>query len=97
MSQYGRELHITAPGHTDGSAGTVELGSLEPGSRGRVRQLGGTPVLRRRLMDLGVVPGEIVVLEKIAPLGDPIEIELKGYRLSLRKTEAAAILVEVLR
>jgi Fe2+ transport system protein FeoA len=74
----------------------VDLGSLEPGARGRVRQLGGTPVLRRRLMDLGVIPGEVVVLEKIAPLGDPIEIAVKGYRLSLRRIEAAAVLVEIL-
>jgi ferrous iron transport protein A len=51
--------------------------------------------MKRRLMDMGVLQGEEVKVEKIAPLGDPIEIIVKNYRLSLRKSEAAGIAVEV--
>jgi ferrous iron transport protein A len=51
--------------------------------------------LKRRLMDMGVLVGETVRVEKIAPLGDPIEITVKHYKLSLRKREAEGIDVEV--
>jgi ferrous iron transport protein A len=53
-----------------------------------------TGPLKRRLMDMGVLVGEAVRVEKVAPLGDPIEITVKGYKLSLRKREAEGILVE---
>ena len=49
-----------------------------------------------KLMEMGCVPGEIIVVDQIAPLGDPISIFVAGYHLSLRKTEAANILVEEL-
>lgn len=47
-----------------------------------------------KLMEMGCVPGEIIWIDKIAPLGDPISVEVSGYMLSLRKEEAANILVE---
>jgi len=47
-------------------------------------------------MDMGVVPGTVVQVERVAPLGDPIEVILKGYHLSLRKEEAANVYVEVI-
>ena len=51
--------------------------------------------LRRRLFDMGVTPGAIVNVRKLAPLGDPIEVTLRGYELTLRKVEANLIEVEV--
>ena len=51
--------------------------------------------IRRRLFDMGVTPGAEVVMRKKAPLGDPIEVTLRGYELTLRKTEAACVMTEV--
>jgi len=70
------------------------LDRLNPGERGKVLRLSGQPQIRRRLMDMGLTPGAEVEVEKLAPLGDPIEIEVRGYHLSLRKREAAGIAVE---
>ena len=52
--------------------------------------------IRRRLFDMGVTPGAEVVMRKKAPLGDPIEVTLRGYELTLRKTEAACVEAELL-
>ncbi|MFA7096017.1 MAG: ferrous iron transport protein A [Gammaproteobacteria bacterium] len=70
------------------------LSSLRPGESGRISSMAVTGPLKRRLMDMGVLVGEAVRVEKVAPLGDPIEITVKGYKLSLRKREAEGILVE---
>lgn len=51
--------------------------------------------IKRRLFDMGVTPGAKITLKKIAPLGDPIEITIRGYELSLRKDEAKTVLMEV--
>ena len=51
--------------------------------------------IKRRLFDMGLTPGAEVVLRKVAPLGDPVEVTLRGYELSLRKAEAHAVLTEV--
>ncbi len=72
------------------------LDKLDPGESGRVLRLTGEAHLRRRLMDMGLTPGAEVEVERLAPLGDPIEIEVRGYHLSLRKREAAGIAVEPL-
>lgn len=53
--------------------------------------------MKRRLMDMGVLVGETVKVEKVAPLGDPMEITVKAYKLSLRKSEAEGIAVEVVK
>ncbi len=71
------------------------LGDLRPGERGRIKRIGGERSIRRKLLDMGLVAGEEVEIERVAPLGDPIEIRIKGYHLSLRKEEAASVLVEV--
>jgi ferrous iron transport protein A len=73
----------------------TELSKLALGSTGRVMKLGALGPMRRRLMDMGLVPGEMVKVTKVAPLGDPIEISVKSYSLSLRKKEAEEIVVEV--
>jgi ferrous iron transport protein A len=65
------------------------------GERSRMARMGGRGSLRRRLLDMGLVPGSEVEMERAAPLGDPIEIKVKGCYLALRKEEAASIQVEV--
>ena len=52
--------------------------------------------MKRRLMDMGLLPGELIEVQKVAPLGDPMEVSVKSYSLSLRKKEAEGIAVEVL-
>ncbi|MEW6387160.1 MAG: FeoA family protein [Thermodesulfobacteriota bacterium] len=74
----------------------MNLAKLSPGARGRITKIGAIGPMKRRLMDMGVLVGETVTVEKIAPLGDPIEITVKAYKLSLRKSEAEGIAVEVL-
>lgn len=73
----------------------TDLSKLALGSTGRVVKIGAIGPLRRRLMDMGLVPGEAVTVTKVAPFGDPIEISVKSYSLSLRKSEAEEIAVEV--
>ena len=73
----------------------MNLAMLQPGQRGKITKIGAIGPMRRRLMDMGVLKGVEVKVEKVAPLGDPIEIIVKNYRLSLRKSEAAGIGVEV--
>jgi ferrous iron transport protein A len=72
------------------------LSDLEGGERGRVVRIGVTGSIRRRLMDMGLVTGSDVEMERVAPLGDPIEIKIKGYDLSLRKEVASRIEVDVM-
>lgn len=73
----------------------MNLSMLRPGDRGRITRMGAIGPLKRRLMDMGVLVGEEVKVEKVAPLGDPIEVIIKSYSLSLRKKEAEGIAVEV--
>ena len=54
-----------------------------------------TAKVRRRLFDMGVTPGAEIVLRKLAPLGDPVEVTIRGYELTLRKSEAECVLMEV--
>lgn len=74
----------------------MNLAGLKPGERGRITKIGAIGSMKRRLMDMGVLVGVTVKVEKIAPLGDPIEITVKSYKLSLRKSEAEGIAVEVM-
>lgn len=73
----------------------MNLAKLKPGEKGRITAIGAIGPLKRRLMDMGVLVGEEVVVKKVAPLGDPIEVTIKNYSLSLRKKEAEGIAVEV--
>jgi ferrous iron transport protein A len=74
-----------------------DLSELAPPEAGRIVRVGGGPEIRRRLVDMGVVAGTIVEVQRVAPLGDPVEIRVKGYDLALRKEEARKIQVEVIR
>jgi ferrous iron transport protein A len=73
----------------------MNLAKLKPGEKGRITGIGAIGPLKRRLMDMGVLVGEEVKVIKVAPMGDPIEIFIKSYNLSLRKKEAEGIAVEV--
>lgn len=78
-----------------GKTRVVALGELSTGATGTICRLTCRRQLRRRLMDMGVVAGTPVKIERVAPLGDPIELKLKGFHLSLRREEAGDIWVEV--
>lgn len=69
----------------------MTLKDLKPGQEGTVASIGEKGPTRRRIMDMGVTPGAVVKVIKVAPLGDPIEINIRGYELSLRKEEAQQI------
>ena len=67
------------------------LSQLEIGEKAVVKVVNGEGAVRRRLFDMGITPGAEIYLRKKAPLGDPIEISLRGYELTLRKAEAANV------
>lgn len=70
----------------------MRLSELKSGERGKIMSFE-SPDLELKLMEMGCIPGETVVVEQIAPLGDPISIRVSGYSLSLRKNEANQIIV----
>ena len=70
------------------------LDSLVPGESGIIVSVGGSGALRHRLLDMGLTPRTAVRVELIAPMGDPMELYLRGYRLTLRKEDASKIEVE---
>lgn len=72
-----------------------KLSEFKNGESGTIRLVAGDGKIRRRLFDMGVTPGAEIYLRKRAPLGDPIEITIRGYELTLRKTEADVVTVEV--
>lgn len=69
------------------------LASLVPGETGCVAQLHGTAEVRHRLMEMGLTSGTSVCVVRVAPFGDPVELQVRGYRLSVRKSEAATVLI----
>ena len=72
-----------------------KLVDFKIGETGLIKKVEGEGRLRRRLFDMGVTPGATVYLRKKAPLGDPLEITIRGYELTLRKSEAELIILEV--
>ena len=72
------------------------LSQLEVGNKARIETVNGEGAVRRRLFDMGITPGAEVYLRKKAPLGDPIEIAIRGYELTLRKAEAAHVEITLL-
>jgi ferrous iron transport protein A len=74
----------------------TSLTSLAVGARAKVVRIDGVDELACRLMEMGLTPSVELSLVGFAPLGDPLELELRGYRLSLRKSEAARVEVELL-
>lgn len=74
---------------------TKLLSDFAVGQSGKIVKVNGDGKIRRRLFDMGVTPGADVMLRKKAPLGDPLEVNLRGYELTLRKVEAACVEVEI--
>lgn len=72
----------------------MTLKDLKPGQSGIIMSIGEKGPIRRRLMDMGVTPGVTIEVVKVAPLGDPIEVNIRGYELSLRKDEAKNIVLK---
>ena len=71
-----------------------KLKDVAVGDKAIVKRLSGEGALKRRIMDMGVTKGVEIFVRKVAPFGDPIEVTVRGYELSLRKAEAENILVE---
>ncbi len=71
------------------------LDTFEIGEKGLVKAVAGEGKIKRRLFDMGITPGAEIFMRKKAPLGDPIEVTVRGYELTLRKTEAACVSLEV--
>ena len=69
----------------------MTLDELKTGHKGVIVTVGGTGALRRRLLDMGLTPKTQVLVRKVAPLGDPIELGLRGYELTLRRDDARNI------
>lgn len=74
----------------------ITLNNIKCGNKAEVIRTNLTGVLKRRLIDMGITPGIIIKVIKTAPLGDPIEIMLRGYKLSIRRSEAKRIIVKPL-
>jgi Fe2+ transport system protein FeoA len=72
----------------------MRLSEMKQGQRGLIAKVGGEGPLRRRILEMGIVKGSEIYVEKYAPLKDPVELIVKGYHVSLRVGEAAQILVE---
>ena len=70
------------------------LNELKIGETSKVARLNGEGAVKRRIMDMGLTKGTQVTVRKVAPLGDPIELTVRGYELSIRKDEAAKVEVE---
>ena len=72
-----------------------KLSEFSIGDAGVVKSVGGEGKIRRRLFDMGITPNASIVMRKLAPLGDPMEVTVRGYELTLRKTEADCVIMEV--
>lgn len=70
------------------------LKDVRIGGTAKVVKLTGTGAIKRRIMDMGITKGVIITVRKVAPLGDPIELNLRGYELSIRKSDAEMIEIE---
>ena len=72
-----------------------KLSAFNIGERGVIKSVVGEKRMRRRLFDMGITPGAEIYLRKKAPLGDPLEVTIRGYELTLRKSEADLVMMEV--
>ncbi|NLZ93393.1 MAG: ferrous iron transport protein A [Firmicutes bacterium] len=70
------------------------LNELKPGDKGVITRILGGGLVKRKLMEMGVTSGVEVLVRKVAPLGDPIEVNIRGYELAFRRADAKKILVE---
>ncbi len=70
------------------------VNEMKIGEQAVVVGLGCSGALRRRIIDMGITPGAVIIMRKAAPMGDPLEINVRGYELSIRRSEAREITVE---
>lgn len=75
---------------------TKKLSELKVGQKCKVVKVSSKGAIRRRIMEMGITPGSEIMVKGFAPLGDPMEFGIKGYRLSLRKSEASDVIVEMI-
>ena len=75
---------------------SLRLSELKPGDRCRIVKISGKGAIIRRIFDIGIRPGVEILVERVAPLGDPVEFKLDGFHISLRKDESEKIIVEVI-
>ena len=75
------------------SSKNCPLSKLRPGQQGTITKVGGDRVSRRRYMEMGLVSGETIIVLKKAPLGDPVQYQIRGYYISIRQADAAQITV----
>jgi len=84
----------TPPPARNPLCGYIPLDRLRPGEKGIIRCVGGQGALRRRLLDMGLTPNTQIMVRKVAPFGDPMELFLRNYELTLRRDDARQIQVE---
>ncbi|MBQ5608116.1 MAG: ferrous iron transport protein A [Oscillospiraceae bacterium] len=72
----------------------MTIDDLKLGQCGTITAVGGEGALRLRLLDMGLIPGTTVRLQKVAPLGDPIQIQVRGYELTIRRADAQQIVLQ---
>ena len=72
----------------------MTINDLKIGQTGTIQAVGGEGPLRLRFLDMGLIPGTKVTLQKVAPMGDPIQIRLRGYELTIRREDAGEILLK---
>ncbi len=72
---------------------STKLSELKPGEKGQIEKVAGAGAIKRRITDMGVIKGSLIEVVRVAPMGDPMDVRIKGYHLSLRKIEAADITV----
>ncbi len=72
----------------------MTINDLKIGQSGEISAVGGSGPLRLRFLDMGLIPGTKVLLQKVAPMGDPIQIQVRGYELTIRREDAAMISVQ---
>ena len=73
------------------------LNEMKPPEKGIVKKITTDGKIKRRLYDMGVTPGAQIIVKKLAPLGDPIEVTIRGYELTVRKSEAECVLMEEMK
>ena len=74
----------------------MRLNELKAGQTGRIETVGGEGALRQHMLDMGVIPGAEVTMIQLAPMGDPMEVQIHGYELTLRLADAEKISIELL-
>ena len=72
----------------------MTIDDLKIGQQGVIETVGGEGSLRLRFLDMGLIPGTVVKLQKVAPMGDPIQIQIRGYELTIRREDAQRITLQ---